>query len=112
MDGITSFSVTPIRLLTVIGIFFLLLSMGTSLYSLIQKIQGETVSGWTSLMLSIWFIGGIQLMGLGLIGEYISKIYMEVKKRPKFNIDIDHYSTGNRDAERQDTYTVGSQSDR
>ncbi|MGD6831810.1 glycosyltransferase family 2 protein [Sutcliffiella halmapala] len=112
MEGITSFSVTPIRLLTVIGIFFLLLSMGTSVYSLIQKVQGETVSGWTSLMLSIWFIGGIQLMGLGLIGEYISKIYMEVKKRPKYHIDINHYSSTNREADRRNSSPVGGQRDR
>ncbi|WP_223701220.1 glycosyltransferase family 2 protein [Sutcliffiella deserti] len=112
MEGITSFSVTPIRILTVIGIFFLLLSMGTSVYSLVQKIQGQTVSGWTSLMLSIWFIGGIQLMGLGLIGEYISKIYMEVKKRPKYHIDIDQYSFAKENADKSNHSPIGSQSER
>lgn len=86
-DGITSFSVVPIRFLTYFGFIFMFFSIIASLYTLWIKLFGETVSGWTSLMLSIWFIGGVQLVGLGLIGEYIGKIYKETKSRPKYIIE-------------------------
>jgi len=88
-DGITSLSVTPIRLVTAAGFVLFLISVVAALYSVIQKLAGNTVTGWTSLMLSLWFIGGIQLISLGLIGEYIGKIYKEVKRRPLYIVDKD-----------------------
>ncbi|RTE09877.1 glycosyltransferase family 2 protein [Paenibacillus whitsoniae] len=86
-DGITSFSVTPIRFVTVLGFLLFALSVVAAIYALIGKIVGANVTGWTSLILSVWFIGGVQLLALGLIGEYIGKIYKEVKHRPKFVIE-------------------------
>ncbi|WNR43740.1 glycosyltransferase family 2 protein [Paenibacillus roseipurpureus] len=86
-DGITSFSVTPIRFVTVMGFLLFALSVVAALYAIIGKILGANVTGWTSLILSVWFIGGVQLLALGLIGEYIGKIYKEVKHRPLFVIE-------------------------
>ncbi|MDB5085704.1 MAG: ykoT [Bacilli bacterium] len=86
-DGITSFSVTPIRAVTVIGFILFGISLLAGIYGIISKILGQAVSGWASLILSVWFIGGIQLVCLGLIGEYIGKIYMEVKGRPSFIVE-------------------------
>ena len=91
-DGITSFSVTPIRFVTFIGFLSLIISAMAGGYSFVQAILGNTKSGWTSLMISIWFVGGIQLLGIGIIGEYIGKIYQEVKRRPKYAIEKDIYS--------------------
>ena len=87
IDGITSFSVKPLRMITWLGIFIFLCSMLMLLYLLLQKLFGYTVQGWTTLMGSIWMIGGIQLFCLGMIGEYIGKIYAEVKQRPRFIVD-------------------------
>ena len=87
LDGITSFSITPIRLVTLMGIIISLLSILAGVYALFSKLFGVTVSGWTSIILSIWFLGGIQLISLGLIGEYIGKIYKETKHRPKYFIE-------------------------
>ena len=87
LDGITSFSITPIRLVTLMGIIISLLSVLAGVYALFSKLFGVTVSGWTSIILSIWFLGGIQLISLGLIGEYIGKIYKETKHRPKYFIE-------------------------
>jgi len=86
-DGITSFSIKPIRLITSIGFTIFLLSLVTLAYSLIAKFTGNTVSGWTSIVSSIWLLGGVQLLALGIIGEYIGKIYTEVKDRPRYIID-------------------------
>ncbi|TYR80532.1 glycosyltransferase family 2 protein [Priestia megaterium] len=91
-NGVTSFSVTPIRFITFLGFFLFFLSGIAGAYALIQKSFGDTSNGWTSLILSIWFLGGIQLVGIGIIGEYIGKVFMEVKKRPKYAIDIDLYT--------------------
>lgn len=91
-DGITSFSVAPIRLLTMTGFLLFLIGGIAGGYALYQKWFGHTNSGWTSLMISIWLLGGLQIMGIGVIGEYIGKIYDEVKGRPKYAIDIDLYS--------------------
>jgi polyisoprenyl-phosphate glycosyltransferase len=91
-DGMTSFSVTPIRFITLIGICLFFLSGVTGGYALMQKLSGNTIAGWTSLMISIWLIGGLQLMGIGLIGEYIGKIFVEVKQRPKYAVDVDLYT--------------------
>ncbi|MFC7373249.1 glycosyltransferase family 2 protein [Fictibacillus iocasae] len=87
LDGLTSFTVKPIRLITAGGAIVLILGAGAGAYPLIQKAAGNTVPGWTSIMASIWFIGGVQLLSLGLIGEYIGKIFKEVKRRPKFLIE-------------------------
>ena len=86
IDGITSFSVRPVRMLFWLGIIFTLTALGIGIYSLIRHFSGETIAGWTSLMLSIWFCTGVLLMGLGIIGEYIGKIYIEVKKRPRYKV--------------------------
>ena len=86
-DGITSFSVKPIRLVLTTGVIVFLVSLLMLLYALISKLMGHTSAGWTSLMGSIWLIGGIQLLSLGVIGEYIGKIYNETKRRPRFIIE-------------------------
>lgn len=85
-DGITSFSVKPLRMICTIGFIILFVSVVIMLYSLIRKLTGNTVDGWTFLSISIWFIGGIQMISLGIIGEYIGKVYTEVKARPRFII--------------------------
>jgi len=86
-DGITSFSVKPIRLVLTAGVIVFMVSLVMLLYALISKLMGSTAAGWTSLMGSIWLIGGIQLLSLGVIGEYIGKIYNETKARPRFIIE-------------------------
>ena len=86
-DGITSFSVKPIRLVLSAGVVIFMISLLMLLYALISKITGHTSAGWTSLMGSIWLIGGIQLLSLGIVGEYIGKIYNETKRRPRFIIE-------------------------
>lgn len=86
LDGITSLSIKPIRMITALGFFIFLISVITLIYTLIVKFFGETVTGWTSLALSIWILGGIQILSIGIIGEYIGKVYNETKHRPKFII--------------------------
>ena len=85
-DGITSFSVKPLRMICSIGFIILFISIAIMIYSLIRKLTGNTVDGWTFLSISIWFIGGIQMISLGIIGEYIGKVYTEVKARPRYII--------------------------
>ena len=85
-DGITSFSVKPIRLLLNLGIIIFIVSMIFVLYCLISKLTGNAVEGWTFLGCSIWVVGGIQMISLGIIGEYIGKIYSETKGRPRYII--------------------------
>lgn len=87
VDGITSFSVKPLRLITAIGLLVFVGSLLMLVYALAAWIGGRAVTGWTSTLASIWMIGGIQLLSLGVIGEYIGKIYNESKKRPRFIID-------------------------
>jgi len=87
IDGITSFSVKPLRMITTIGMLVFLASLLMLVYALIAWISGHAVTGWTSTLASIWMIGGIQLLSLGVIGEYIGKIYNESKRRPRFIID-------------------------
>lgn len=89
-DGITSFSVKPIRLILNFGTLILFASIAVIIYSIIQKILGNTVSGWTFVICSIWFIGGLQLFAIGIIGEYIGKTYMETKNRPRYIIEEVH----------------------
>lgn len=86
-DGITSFSVKPLRFICSLGFIILLFSIGIMFYSLIQKLSGNTVDGWAFLAISIWFIGGLQMISIGIIGEYIGKIYNETKARPRYIIE-------------------------
>lgn len=86
-EGITSFSVKPIRIITAVGFFIFIISILALIYSVVVKFFGSTDTGWTSLICSIWMIGGIQLLSIGIIGEYIGKIYFETKARPKFIIE-------------------------
>ena len=86
-DGITSFSLKPMRLILLLGAIIFALSLVMLIWALIGWLAGKTVSGWTSLMCSIWMIGGIQLLSLGVIGEYIGKIYAEAKHRPRYIIE-------------------------
>ena len=83
-EGITSMSIKPIRLITTLGFLVFLFSIGVLIYSIIRKFTGYTVPGWAFLAVSIWALGGIQLLAIGVIGEYIGKIYLETKHRPKF----------------------------
>lgn len=87
IDVITSFSIKPLRIITSIGFIILLLSFVVLVYSVIMKLIGNTVSGWTFIVCSIWLIGGIQTLCLGVIGEYIGKIYKETKARPRYIIE-------------------------
>ncbi len=87
MDGITSFSITPIRMISTVGGIFALMGVIYAIYGIVTKIMGNTTDGWASIIVSIWIIGGVQLLALGLIGEYIGKIYKEVKQRPKYIIE-------------------------
>lgn len=86
-DGITSFSISPIRLISGFGAAVCVFAFAMAVYALVQKLMGHTNAGWASLMMSIWFIGGVQLLSIGLIGEYIGKIYKEVKRRPRYIIE-------------------------
>lgn len=86
LDGITSLSIKPIRIITALGFAIFSVSIIVLIYSVMVKLMNKSVSGWTSLAVSIWMIGGIQLLCLGVIGEYIGKIYNETKQRPRFII--------------------------
>ena len=86
-DGITSFSIKPIRLITSCGILIFAVSILMLLYFLAVHFMGRTVAGWTSMIISIWAIGGLQLLAIGIVGEYIGKIYLETKERPKYIIE-------------------------
>ena len=86
-DGITSFSVKPINYILGLGIIVLFICFVAAVYAFVSYFSGNVTEGWTSLILSIWFLGGVQLICLGVIGEYIGKTYKEVKRRPKYNIE-------------------------
>lgn len=86
-DGITSFSINPIRMISTIGTLACIFAVIMAIYAVVEKIMGNTDVGWASLMCSIWFIGGLQLLGIGLIGEYIGKMYKEVKRRPRYIVE-------------------------
>lgn len=86
LDGITSLSIKPIRIITGLGFTIFLLSIFALIYSIVVKSMGKTIAGWTSLTVSLWMLGGIQLLSLGVIGEYVGKIYNETKQRPRFII--------------------------
>lgn len=86
-NGISSFSVKPISLILGMGMFIIFISLLALVYALISYFSGHVVPGWTSLILSIWFLGGLQLLAIGMVGQYIGKIYIEVKQRPRYNIE-------------------------
>lgn len=86
-DGISSFSVKPISMILGIGMAIIVICILAALYAFISYFSGRVVPGWTSLILSIWFLGGLQLLAIGLVGQYIGKIYIEVKQRPRYNIE-------------------------
>lgn len=86
-DGITSFSVKPIRLVLWTGALVFLVSIIMLLWTLVTKFMGHAATGWSSLMCSIWMLGGVQLLAVGIIGEYIGKVYSETKRRPRFIIE-------------------------
>ena len=92
LDGITSFSVTPIRFISLVGFLSFCVSLLFGVYFLLLKITGNTTTGWTSLITSIWLIGGLQLIAVGLIGEYVGKIYKETKRRPRYIVDINTFN--------------------
>ena len=87
VGGITSLSIKPIRAIVLLGMLIFLCSIAMLVYSLVQHFLGNTSIGWTSLIVSIWAIGGLQLLAIGVIGEYIGKIYLETKERPKYIIE-------------------------
>ncbi|WP_295163642.1 glycosyltransferase family 2 protein [Selenomonas sp. F0473] len=83
-EGVTSLSARPIRLISQLGMFISLVSGGMLVWSIIRHFMGETIVGWTSLVVSLWFLGGLILLSIGVIGEYVGKIYLEVKRRPRY----------------------------
>jgi glycosyltransferase involved in cell wall biosynthesis len=87
VEGITSFSIKPIRMITGLGIFLFTLSIVLLLYFFVIWLLGYAVAGWTTIVLSVWGIGGLQLLALGVIGEYVGKTYLEVKHRPRYRIE-------------------------
>jgi len=86
-DGITSFSTKPITLVLGIGIFTMFLSFLAFIYMLVSYVNGNVVSGWSSILLSVWFLGGLQMFSIGLIGQYIGKTYIESKQRPHYHVE-------------------------
>lgn len=87
LDGITSFSIKPIKMISSLGIIFVLVSGIMLIYSLVSYFTGHSVSGWASLITSIWAIGGLQLLAIGIIGQYIGKVFLETKRRPRYIIE-------------------------
>lgn len=92
LDGITSFSIAPIHLILYLGVLTVIISIICMIYTLVERITGHIVTGWASLMLSIWFLGGVQLISISVIGEYVGKIFSEVKHRPRFTIEDETYT--------------------
>ncbi len=86
-DGITSMSVRPIRLVAVLGFVISFISFLGVMWAIIQAFRGQTVSGWASMTCIICFVSGCQMLCLGIIGEYVGKIYLETKKRPRFIVE-------------------------
>ena len=99
-EGITSFSTVPIRLIGLLGLVVIVVCVISIISSLLTKITGNTSPGWTSLFVSIWFLGGVQLLMLGLVGEYVGKVYKETKRRPQFTIDETMINAGQRTRKR------------
>jgi glycosyltransferase involved in cell wall biosynthesis len=87
LEGITSFSIKPIRMITFLGIFLFTVSIAMIVYFFIRFFSGHTISGWASIACSLWGIGGLILFSIGVVGEYIGKIYLETKRRPRFHVE-------------------------
>jgi glycosyltransferase involved in cell wall biosynthesis len=87
LDGITSFSIVPLRMITIIGFLVFLICVILMVYALIAYLQKQTIPGWFSTVLPFYFLGGIQILCIGIIGEYLGKIYKEVKRRPRYIVD-------------------------
>ena len=101
LDGITSFSVKPLKLISNLGLLISALSILGLLYALISYFLGTAVAGWTAIVCSIWLLGGIQLLCIGVLGGYIGKIYSEVKARPRFRVET-YLENGEPQPPRQD----------
>ncbi len=86
-DGITSFSIRPIQIITITGTVMLILAFAMLIYVIVSRIMGHYVPGWSSLMLSVWFIGSVLTISVGVVGTYIGKMYMEIKRRPRYIVD-------------------------
>ena len=87
LDGITSFSIKPITMVAILGAFIIAASIIAFIYTLVSFFIGNTVPGWASLMISIWFLSGAQLLSIGIVGQYVGKTYIESKERPRYNIE-------------------------
>lgn len=87
LEGVTSFSIAPIRFVSVLGAVSIAVSVIMVVYALISSFTGHVVAGWTSLMVSIWLVGGLIMISLGIIGEYVGRTYMEAKKRPRYIVE-------------------------
>lgn len=87
IDGITSFSVAPLKFITFMGLAMTLVAIAMIVFALVEHFEGKTIQGWTSMLVSLWFIGGIVTTGVGITGVYIGKIYTEVKRRPRYFIE-------------------------
>ena len=87
VDGITSFSVKPLHIITLLGVVCIIVAVVLIIYSIYRYLAGETQPGWTSMMTSIWFVGGMNITALGVVGEYTGKIYKEVKRRPRYFVE-------------------------
>ncbi len=86
-DGITSFSIRPIQVITITGTVMLILAFAMLIYVIVSRLMGYFVPGWSSLMLSVWFIGSVLTISIGIVGTYIGKMYMEMKRRPRYIVD-------------------------
>lgn len=87
LEGITSFSVKPIRLLLLLGVILAVASFGILIYAIVVKFTGGAVPGWAFIVCSVWLLGGAQMIGIGIVGEYIGKVYLETKARPRYTIE-------------------------
>ncbi len=87
IDGITSFSVAPLKFITGLGLVITFVSLLMIVYALVEYFSGKTIQGWTSLLVSLWFVGGVVITGVGIVGVYVGKIYTEVKRRPRYFIE-------------------------
>ena len=86
-EGITSFSIFPLRIITVVGALIFIVSLLLSLWALYLKMSGKSVAGWASIVLPLYILGGLNILFLGIIGEYIGKTYIESKKRPRYIVE-------------------------
>ena len=96
-DGVSSFSAVPLRLITVLSMVIIFVTLAASIYGLIGYFSGETVSGWLSITLPLYLLGGIIMFSIGIIGEYIAKVFAEIKRRPRYFVDSAINIDGERD---------------